>query len=390
MTVCGIIAEFNPFHKGHAYLLEQARMITNADYLVIVMSGDYVQRGEPACINKYIRTDTALQSGADLVIELPVYFSTGSAQYFARGAISALISTGIVDFLCFGSESGDLTLLKKNALASTLSRDLPNNILGREYLKALDYFNSSMEPVTITRDGSHYHDICINTDEPCSASALRQAFFQSDSMLSKDVINQLPSCFPAQLDKYLDTHHFMTADSLSDLLFFQLSQSSKEQLAEFFDVYDDLANKILKYYREERPTTFTGFCRLLKSKEIAYSHISRALLHIILGLTTSDIQSLIKKDYCSYLRILGFRKNAAELLSSLKEHAKCPIISKLADAGQILPAKDLQLLQKDIHASDLYEQLALRKEPQNSTLTNQKTLPGTWIGEYRQKPIILP
>ena len=108
MKIAGIIAEYNPFHNGHLYQIEQTRKITNADYIIVVLSGDFVQRGVPAIIDKYTRTQMALENGADLVLELPVVYSTGSAEFFAMGAVSLLDKLGCVDFLCFGSEWGQL------------------------------------------------------------------------------------------------------------------------------------------------------------------------------------------------------------------------------------------------------------------------------------------
>ena len=111
MKTVGIIAEYNPFHKGHAYQLQKAKELSGADYAVIVMSGDFVQRGYPAIVDKYVRAEMALRAGADLVIELPVSYAVGSAEAFAQGAVSVLEALGCVDFLCFGSESGDLDTL---------------------------------------------------------------------------------------------------------------------------------------------------------------------------------------------------------------------------------------------------------------------------------------
>lgn len=217
MTITAIIAEYNPFHNGHAYQIQKAKELTNADAIIVIMSGNFMQRGEPALIDKHARTQMALAGGADLVIELPVCYACGSAEYFAKGAVSILNKLGCVDYLCFGSECGDINLLlqiadvlnnepeeyktklkqvlkegdsfpvaRKKALQDyfLLAQDSfrfssrtenfdfsvlesPNNILGLEYLKALLVTKSSIKPVTIKRIGNSYHD----RDLSCSFSA---------------------------------------------------------------------------------------------------------------------------------------------------------------------------------------------------------------------------
>ena len=229
MKTVGIIAEYNPFHKGHAYQLQKAKELSGADYAVIVMSGDFVQRGYPAIVDKYVRAEMALRAGADLVIELPVSYAVGSAEAFAQGAVSVLEALGCVDFLCFGSESGDLdTLLSYARLfeeeppayraflqdflrqgfsfpaarsqAAEEYRNLterilpccsddadfrrapslldePNNILGIEYCRALLGRNSSIRPLTLRRRSAGYHDLSLDA-EMASASAIRHAVYR--------------------------------------------------------------------------------------------------------------------------------------------------------------------------------------------------------------------
>ena len=213
MKIVGIITEYNPFHNGHLYHIQKAKEITGADCVLAVMSGDFVQRGAPAMMPKHIRAEMALKAGASAVLELPVCFSTGSAEYFAAGAVSLLDKLNCVDTVCFGSECGDIKTLEKIAFTvaeepedykSTLRKELqkgrpfpdarqtalkeyfgddtfdtvlksPNNILGIEYIKALKMQKSKIKPVTIRRTGSGYHDETLN--ETCSsASAIRRLF----------------------------------------------------------------------------------------------------------------------------------------------------------------------------------------------------------------------
>lgn len=391
MTVCGIIAEFNPFHNGHAYLLNEARRITNADYIIIVMSGDYVQRGEPACMDKYSRTKAALSAGADAVFELPVCIATGSAQYFARGAVAALNALGVIDYLCFGSESGDIEELYQKAKSPEpkedfVSRDLPNNILAVEYLKALDYFHSPIKPVTVKRHGNDYKDITIKEGEFCSAAAVRNLLeSQSENFadinnyssntkkntssslsvppfasLYNALIGSMPNYALQIMCEYYKTHQFINFDSLSDLLFYKLAtvQNQDKDFTDYFDIYSDFANKIGTTLAGIRPASASEFRVLLKSKDIAFSHISRALLHIILEVSKTDVELLQQYNYCAYLRPLGYRRDSDALRKAIKTHADRPILSKLADASQILNEEQLSLLRKDIYASDMYRQIS--------------------------------
>ena len=388
MTVCGIIAEFNPLHNGHAHLLKQARILTGADYLVVVMSGDFMQRGEPACMDKYCRTKLAIAAGADAVFELPSCIATGSAQYFARGAVAALDALGIVDYLCFGSESGNLEELRQKANSSDFSQDdkcinlhnrlsgsqisleLSNNILAIEYLKALQYFNSKIKPVTIRRETGYY--------EQCSAFDLRNRMKQNTSATFSSVLSgMVPEYTLPIIKEYYETHRFMDFDDLSDLLFYRLLESDKEDLVQYFDIYPDLAAKICNGLHTVRPALASAFREQLKSREIAFSHISRALLHIVLSSKTSDVDLLKAHNYCAYLRLLGFCESSRPLMQEIKKNAKKQIVTKLADAGHILSEEQLSLFNKDLFASDLYEQLSVK---------NKKT--ATIPGEYRQPVII--
>jgi predicted nucleotidyltransferase len=218
MKVAGIIVEYNPFHNGHKFHIEQTKKLTGADYIIAVMSGNYVQRGEPAVINKYLRTDMALLNGVDLCIELPTCYSSASAEFFAYGAVSILHKLGIVDYVCFGSEAGSIkhldyiadilnsnnkeyqTILNKyikqgnsypkarelgileylKSIKSPYLKEIkkiissPNNILGIEYIKALKKLGSSITPITITRTDKGYNEINLDkTSSYTSASSIR-------------------------------------------------------------------------------------------------------------------------------------------------------------------------------------------------------------------------
>lgn len=413
MIVCGIIAEFNPFHNGHAYLLEQARLLTHADYLIIVMSGDYVQRGEPACMDKYCRTKAAVSVGADAVFELPVTLATGSAEYFARGAVAALDALGIVDYLCFGSESGDLEKLQElaekdfrpkhshiqgSSSTGSISAESPNNILAIEYLRALNYFHSPMRPITVRRQGAGYNDTTMQDGKYCSATALRpllhslsepslpyaaaiysRTFQENDKAEPSDILSRfVPGCTVPIIEEYYHNHRYLDLNSVSDLLFYHFTMHPSEDLTDYFDIYGDLADKIQNALSGKRSAGLLEFRNSLKTKDIAMTHISRALLHILLSIKKSDIELIKGYGYCAYLRLLGFCREASPLMNTIRSTAKSPVITKLADAKNKLQQEQFSLLEKDIAASNLYQQLSL---------INKET--AVFSGEYRQPVIIV-
>ena len=379
IKTCGIIAEYNPYHNGHQRLTEYAKSELGADRIIVVMSGDHVQRGEPAVMDKYARTEAALNSGADLVLELTVPFATGSAQYFARGAVSALLNTGACDMLLFGSETGDLDTLRHQAGSATdlaeltANPPLPNDILGLEYLKALNYFKTgSIVPYTLKRDGAG-HDAPSPLGDSASASYLRSVMRKDDEY---DTYTSLSAYMPQSAfdvcEKYFAIHRPVSPSDYSECLFYTLMMQKEKGYSDYFDVYDNLSDRI--YNSLQDYDSFPGFITRLKSKEITYSHLSRALLHILLDIKKVEVSTLIEKySYCPYLRPLGFRKDAGDLLKSIKNNCDRPFISKLADAAGILDADNLHALKKDILASEIYAKNSLRS--------------GTPISEYR-RPLI--
>ncbi len=396
MKTVGIIAEYNPFHNGHRYQMEQARQRTEADYVIIAMSGDFVQRGEPAVYNKYIRTASALNAGADLVLELPSYFATSSAEDFAACGVALLHKTGVTDVLCFGSEAGDIEPLSAMAAllleepenySKSLKRhlagghpfpkarymaatdylqgtapeqaemadllNLPNNILGIEYIKALMQRKSHMRPLTIRREGMGYHDTRISEGQDFpSASAIRKAISQGDLGFSQP--GQVP-IFANDLTAILN---------MRILSLFCQPPSGGRLSEESPDIsYADLSPELLSRLGRHALdfTTFDGRILQLKTKQYTYTRISRALLHLILDIRTEDIAGAKDLDYCPYARILGFRKSAEPLLHQMKHHTSIPIITKTANARKILSPQAYELFQKDLHASHLYQSLVCAK-----------------------------
>ena len=409
MKTVGLITEYNPFHNGHAYHIEKAKMLTGADRVIVVMSGDFVQRGAPAVMPKHLRTESALLSGASLIIELPVCFATGSAEYFAQGSISLLNQLGCIDSICFGSECGDLHLLKEiaqiladepieyqTALKQALKEGAsfpaarqealniysdkyseilasPNNILGIEYLKALAKIHSKMEPFTIKRIGAGYHDMDIN-GQFSSATAIRSDIYQladvnssSESLPLTHIQTQVPSSCHELMKKNYQTRYPVKADDFSLLLKAKLLSETAGSLSHYLDMSPELANRILRLRNDY--LSFEQFCDLLKTKELTRSRISRSFIHVLLGITNDWLTAM--KAPAPYARILGFRRDHADLLGILKRTSDIPLITSPARA--VLADTAYQMLELDIYASDLYESVItdLYGTPFHNELTKQ-------------------
>lgn len=409
MKTVGLITEYNPFHNGHAYHIEKAKMLTDADRVIVVMSGDFVQRGAPAVMPKHLRAKSALLSGASLIIELPVCFATGSAEYFAQGSISLLNQLGCIDSICFGSECGDLHLLKEiaqiladepieyqTALKQALKEGAsfpaarqealniysdkyseilasPNNILGIEYLKALAKIHSKMEPFTIKRIGAGYHDMDID-GQFSSATAIRSDIYQladvnssSESLPLTHIQTQVPSSCHELMKKNYQTRYPVKADDFSLLLKAKLLSETAGSLSHYLDTSPELANRILRLRNDY--LSFEQFCDLLKTKELTRSRISRSFIHVLLGITNDWLTAM--KAPAPYARILGFRRDHADLLGILKRTSDIPLITSPARA--VLADTAYQMLELDIYASDLYESVItdLYGTPFHNELTKQ-------------------
>ena len=415
MKVVGIVAEYNPFHKGHKYQIEKVRKETGADYVIIAMSGNFLQRGVPALCDKFIRTEMALKCGADLVIEIPTLWATASAEYYAHAGVSLLASTGVVTHLAFGAETDDLDALlqvssilkqepdvyraglansirtgnsfpvaRKNALVTSLPLfptekldellDNPNNILALEYLKALP---DSIEPILIQREGAGYHDTEINTELP-SASAIREAIFSKNDATDNTDTNALDSISKAMpkesfalLKNATKCHQLLEINDFSNALGYCLLSQASNGFASYADCNQDFSNKIKNNLKDY--VLFEDFIDTLKTKDMTYTRVNRNLLHILLGIKQSDYTIGRAIGFAPYLRILGFRNASSGLLSEIKREASAPIISKAADASTLLDYETNKFFEKDVFASNLYYQHVARKsgtKPKNE-YTNQ-------------------
>ena len=403
MKVAAIIAEYNPFHKGHLYHIEQTKKITDCDYLIIVMSGDYTQRGEPAIFDKYFRTHQALMNGADLVLELPSLFSTASAEGFAFGAISLLHKLGVCNFLSFGSETGEAHPLKEAALflnkepdsyqrilktylkegnnyptARTMALQAffpkidsncfhgSNNILALEYYRALDYFHSPIKAIPIKRIHNNYNDSSLAKEGLfSSATAIRNAISTTDLLhnsqefLFSTLKNTLPeSFFTVQKEEYLSLHPVFPKD-FSLLLPYKVLTETSESILGYLDINRELASRI--YNKVNTYTDWDSFCQLLKSKEITHTRIRRCLLHLLLNLGKEEMEYYKANNYCPYAKVLGFRKSSTALLHKIKENSSIPLITKNAKASSLLSERDFSLFAKECSNSHIYQTVVSHK-----------------------------
>lgn len=413
MKTAAIIAEYNPFHNGHHYQIEQTRIQTGAEYVLVLMSGDFVQRGAPALCNKYLRTHMALLGGADAVIELPTLYALSSAEFFAGGAVTLLNQLNSIDFLSFGSEAGDISLIvdgakklfsdyfsfeakikeylqqgysypasRQKALDSEFEPLLssPNNILGLEYCKALLATHSNITPFTIKRTDSGYHEVCLYnaSSEYASASAIRNSLFKTQKPL-EEITDYIPSDIYHLFEEENVPGNLISEDDFSHLLHYKLLSEQEHGFSSYLDCTPDLSDKICKNIPFF--TDFTGFCNLLKSKDLTYTRISRVLMHILLNIKTPKyFQSPLKERelYLPYARLLGFRKEASPLLAKIKKHSNIPLLSKPANASSLLDKEAFELLKQDIYCAFVYESVLLHKKKQAP------------LNDWKQSPIILP
>ncbi|MBR6770741.1 MAG: nucleotidyltransferase [Lachnospiraceae bacterium] len=427
MKITGIVAEYNPFHYGHQYHLQQAKEHTGADFCIVVMSGNFMQRGVPAIIDKYSRTRMALSHGADLVLELPCCYATGSAEFFALGAVSLLDRLGCVDSLCFGSETGHLPLLSRIAhllleepaiyrqiLQDSLkegctfpqarSRALeaclpdipevkevlssPNNILGIEYLKALAKRHSSIHPYTIERTGSGYHASHLPAAENdfASASAIRNAL--TDGMELESAASIKEGFFmPATIQRYVPPSVYQILENawqqqfpicskdFSLLLQYRLLLEASQDYTAYQDITPALDRRIRKYLNQFQ--NFEQFAALLKSKDLTYSRVCRGLLHLLLDMTDDELAAFCTEDYVFYGRLLGFRHQSKGLFHQIKQHTSIPLLSKMAKASHSLTETGMTMLEQDVRAAHIYE----------SVVSSQYSRP--FFHEYSRQLVIL-
>ena len=401
MITAGIIAEYNPFHEGHRYHIEETRRRTGADYVVIAMSGDYVQRGEPAIVDKYIRTRMALEGGADLVLELPCAYATASAEHFAGAGVMLLHKLGVCDWLSFGSEWADREELEEiaeilcrepeayksvlreglreglsypasraRAICSLVSDERrerwshlleePNHILGLEYMKAIRKTGSSMSCLAVSRQGRGYHDQEIGDEDEnsfASAAAIRAAVTEDPSHPG------LAAALGAGYDSFkncIDSNEYVIWEDLMPFLRYAILYD-KEMLSRYSGTDMDLARRINNLYRPEH--SFEELVTALHVKNRTDTALKRALLRIFLQIGQQPYLEDGADPLIPYGRVLGFRKEAAPLLRRIREVSSLDIIQRpaLARKAYTRYSQEMDLFRCDVNGADLYEQIVSAK-----------------------------
>lgn len=372
MKVVGIAAEYNPLHYGHLYHLQSARSVTGADCVVIVMSGNYTQRGEPAVVNKWARAEMALLAGADLVIELPVAYAMGSAEYFAFGAVRLLDSLGAVDFMCFGSESGDIEGLQaiasiladepeeyKPLLKDQLSAGLSfpaarqkalsaylrgkfgkdrltrlmkssNDILGVEYLKALIRLGSKIQPVTINRIGSSYNSTELS-GKFSSATSIRKIISVNQWWYAKKLIkSSMPTESLSVLEREIDLGRGPVFPSgFGSTIISLIRRTSAEELRKLPYMEAGLENRIR--LAAEKSGTYEELVNSIATRRYTATRVQRILFSLLIGLDSGKFGHFNSIGGPAYIRILGFNNTGRKLLSSIRGKTMLPLITKTAD-----------------------------------------------------------
>ena len=372
MKIVGIVAEFNPMHNGHKYLLEKAKEITGADMAICIMSGNFTQAGNIGIENKFVRSKIAIENGFDLVIELPTIFATASAEFFCYGAINILNSLGCLDYLCFGSETGNTKELKviakklldnenniweiiteslKEGISFAKAREYAiskfltageleisgksNNILGIEYIKSLIKLNSKIEPIAIKRNTS---------PEFLSSKQIRDLLqnYSYNNMLKQYILGS------EQILKYPKLN-----DNMYEIIKYSVISNGKEKLKEIYEVTEGLENKI--YNEVSESISYNDYIQNVKSKRYQLSKIKRILVNIILGIT-KDKFLYLNNNECCYAHILAINPSKkSEILSLLNKNAFIPIITSLSDDKiKTLPCIVQKSLYLDIKASNIH------------------------------------
>ncbi len=386
--VLGIISEYNPFHNGHLYHLEQSKKLSGCDYTVAVISGNFTQRGSTSLVDKWEKTRMALANGVDLVIELPVLYSISSAENFADGSIKILNSLGIVDTLSFGAETSDIAVLSKiadvltvepteykNILSHELKKGLsfpkarenallmylgdirkysgvlssPNNILGIEYLKALKKYKSNINPICIKRIESDYNSINFSNNI-ASATAIRNLVKNKSFDIIKDLVPE--STYSILIDNVQNGHIVEDLSIFEKEIIYVLRKMSIEEISNLPDVSEGLEYSIKK--AADSCNSIVELLNLVKSKRYTSTRIQRILLYALLGITKKDMQ--VSKTTKPYVRILGFNNFGKTLLSEIaRNNPKLNIITSVKKFTDSNSNKNFNLLlNKDIFATNVY------------------------------------
>ena len=390
-NVLGIIAEYNPFHNGHLHHLIESKKITNSDYTIAIMSGNFTQRGDVSIVDKWSKAKMAIDNGIDLVIELPTLYAISSAENFASGAIKILDSLGIVDFISFGSESNDISILDdianvlafepaqyKTLLSHELSRgesfpkarenallmylndvrrfanilSSPNNILGIEYLKSLKRQKSIIKPITIKREGSKYNDSTVpRTSRFASATSIRNLCQSTEDITPLQKF--LPESTFDTLEENIKKGNFVkNLSSFDKEIIYTLRKMSTSEIANLPDVSEGLEFSLKN--AANQCNSVVELLSIIKSKRYTQTRLQRILLYAVLGITKKDME--ISITTFPYIRVLGFNNKGQELLSEIsRRNRKLEIITSVKKFMDKKANPNLKIMMnKDIWATDVY------------------------------------
>ena len=395
MKILGLIVEYNPFHNGHLYHLKKSLEITNSTHSIAVMSGNFLQRGEPALFDKYKRAEMAVSNGVDLVVELPTLYACQSAEIFAHGAITLLNSLNCIDSICFGSEHGDIdllveiskilinepdkfkTLLKKNldegilfalARSKALSEYMlnhtnlniyenklndvlstPNNILGIEYIKSLLKHKSTIRPYSITRIQADYNSETIESNI-CSATAIRKTLKEYNTLNS--ISNVVPIKTFELISKSIDNNFNPMFDEYYFDTIRELVIRDLNILNSYFDVNEGIENKIYKSVFSCK--NIFELQQSIKSKRYTLTKVKRILNNILLGITKDDMNTVKNIMKLPYVRILAFNDKGREIIKQIKLNSEIKIINKFSNVNFEDDKVFETLIKYDIKATNMY------------------------------------
>ena len=417
MKNVGIICEYNPFHNGHKYQLEMAKEISGADNVICIMSGSFMQRGEPAAWDKWSRAEMAVRNGADLVVELPVVHSCQAAEIFAKGAIKILNQMKVVDCLCFGSETGSLKIMIELAgiladepadlkfnIQSKLGDGLvfpksyqlavfdylknnrswnkldyleahslllnPNNILGLEYLKALILSKSKIKPLTIKRIGSAHNDNELKNDLSSATSIRRE-------IIEHGFTEKLEKSLPFESLNIIKTAGKITTwENFKEILFYKLRSTNISDIQKYAYISEGIENRILSALLHS--TSVSDLIDRVKTKRYTRTSIQRILLAILLGITKDDIKRFKEPAVPSYIRVLALNKNGGKILREMKKLEVKNIINKFSSFKSEDPIIN-RMLTLDVRATEVYF----------SVLTENSNVRKPGLVDFLQSPVIL-
>ncbi len=374
LKAVGVIVEYNPFHNGHAYHLQQAKDKSEADVTIAVMSGNFLQRGEPALACKWTRTEIALANGADIVIELPYAFATQKAEVFAGGAVS-LLSALQADYLCFGSEDGTIErfhelvtfmdqhqhtlnrLIKQevnkgvsypkaasNAFQVVkherlLNLNLPNNILGYHYVKAIKDQKSSILPLTISRRAANYHDDTLHDSSIASATSIRKEIEQSASIQA--IQKYVPANSFSKLKKGYDVFgKFVNWEELFPLLKYKLMTASLDELQTIYEIEEGIEHRFIS--KIQRATSFEHFIKLVKTKRFTWTRLQRMCTHLLTNAKKDEMYVALQTKKAKYIRLLGMSRAGQQYLNTVKKEFTLPFITNYSRDHRTLLKLDHQ------------------------------------------------